>query len=155
MSSRKPSSAKKKPSSARRKPTRSPRPSTGSSGARRRSPESAAARQRRLEQQQRQERRWTWARRLWGAVTSLLIAALLFESTMIFTLGMGVYMLSVPEFIGLWFVVSGYVLACLPWAFGLLIATGQFWRSLTHALWIGLIYGTVGFLFLDQILAAF
>lgn len=95
-----------------------------------------------------------WARWLWALVTTLLIAALLFETTMIYTIGVGVYMLSVPEFMGLWFIAGGYVLACIPPAFGLLIATGRFWLSLTHALWIGLMYGVAGFLFLDQIIAA-
>ncbi|WP_147103752.1 hypothetical protein [Nesterenkonia populi] len=153
MSSKKPSSKKKSP--AKRKPASKKRPAgtcAAAKGAQRKP--SSVPRKQREEQLRRQEQRWKWARRLWAVVTALLIAALLFESTMIFTLGMGVYMLSVQEFIGLWFVAGGYVLACLPWAFGLLIATGQFWRSLTHSLWIGLIYGTAGFLFLDQILAA-
>ncbi|OSM42143.1 hypothetical protein BCY76_016235 [Nesterenkonia sp. PF2B19] len=87
-------------------------------------------------------------------VTAVVIAALLFEFTMLWTIGVGVYMLALREFTGLWFLVGGYALACVPWAFGLLIATGQFWRSLTHALWIGAVYGLVGFLFLDKILGA-
>ncbi len=73
---------------------------------------------------------------------------------MIMCIGLGVYMLSYFEWTGLWFLVGGYILACLPAAFGMLIATGQFWRSLTHALWIGFLYGALGFLFLDQIIAA-
>ncbi|GAA1823398.1 hypothetical protein GCM10009771_23480 [Nesterenkonia flava] len=95
------------------------------------------------------------ARYLWAVVTALLIAALLFQATMIWMLGVGIYMVAVAEFTGLWLIISGYVMACLPAAFGLLIATGRFWFSLTHALWIGLIYSIVGFLFLDQILAYF
>ncbi|MGQ7787593.1 hypothetical protein [Nesterenkonia sp. PF2B19] len=95
-----------------------------------------------------------WGRYLWAVVTAVVIAALLFEFTMLWTIGVGVYMLALREFTGLWFLVGGYALACVPWAFGLLIATGQFWRSLTHALWIGAVYGLVGFLFLDKILGA-
>lgn len=148
MSRKKKGPASRKP--AAKKPAKK---GGGPKGPQQRKPTTVPKKQRE-EQLRRQERRWLWARRLWAVVTALLIAALLFESTMIFTIGMGIYMLSVPEFIGLWFVAGGYVLACLPWAFGLLIATGQFWRSMTHSLWIGLIYGTVGFLFLDQILAA-
>ena len=33
-----------------------------------------------------------------------------------------------------------------------LIATGRFWTSLTHALWIGAVYSVVGFIFFDRIL---
>lgn len=95
-----------------------------------------------------------WGRYLWGLVTAVVIAALLFEFTMLWTIGVGIYMLALREFTGLWFLVGGYALACVPWAFGLLIGTGQFWRSLTHALWIGAVYGVVGFLFLDRILGA-
>lgn len=88
-------------------------------------------------------------------MVAIVIAALLFEPTMIYSIAMGIFYLSNLEFIGLWFLVAGYVLACLPAAFGMLIATGQFWRSLTHALWIGLIYALAGFLFLDLIIATF
>ncbi|MDZ5077337.1 hypothetical protein [Nesterenkonia sp. HG001] len=96
----------------------------------------------------------TWGRYLWALVTSVVIAALLFEFTMLWTIGVGFYMLALREFTGLWFLVGGYALACVPAAFGLLIATGQFWRSLTHALWIGLVYGLLGFFLLDRILGA-
>lgn len=91
------------------------------------------------------------ARYLWAAVSALVIAALLFEPTMVWTLGVGVFMIAAAEFSGLWLVVSGYGLACLPAAFGLLIATGRFWTSLTHALWIGAVYSVVGFIFFDRI----
>lgn len=92
------------------------------------------------------------ARWLWAVISTLVIAALLFEPTMVWTLGVGVFMIAAGEFSGLWLVVSGYGLACLPAAFGLLIATGRFWTSLTHALWIGAVYAVVGFIFLDRIL---
>ncbi|GAA1164552.1 hypothetical protein [Nesterenkonia sandarakina] len=88
-------------------------------------------------------------------VVAVVIAAMLFEFTMIWTIGVGFYMLALGEFTGLWLLVGGYAMACTPAAFGLLIATGQFWRSMTHALWIGLLYGAVGFTFLDVILGAF
>lgn len=96
-----------------------------------------------------------WARWLWGTITALILAAMLFEPTMLWCLSVGFWMIAETEFIGLWMVVAGYVMACLPWAFGLLIATGQFWRSLTHSLWIGLVYGAVGYIFLDRILGVF
>ncbi|WP_300344101.1 hypothetical protein [Nesterenkonia sp.] len=91
-------------------------------------------------------------RLLWAVVAGLVIAALLFEPTMVWTLGVGVYLVAAGEFSGLWMIVTGYGLACLPSAFGLLIATGRFWLSLTHSLWIGILYGLAGFLLLDQIL---
>lgn len=94
------------------------------------------------------------ARYLWAAVTALVIAALLFEPTMVWSLGVGTYMVAAGQFTGLWLVVAGYGMACLPAAFGLLIATGRFWASLTHALWVGAVYAVVGFLFLDQIIGA-
>lgn len=96
-----------------------------------------------------------WARWLWGTITALIIAAMLFEPTMLWCLSVGLWMVAEAEFIGLWMVVAGYILACLPWAFGLLIATGRFWKSLTHSLWIGLLYAVLGYLFLDQILGVF
>lgn len=96
-----------------------------------------------------------WARWLWGTITALIIAAMLFEPTMLWCLSVGLWMVAETEFIGLWMVAAGYVLACLPWAFGLLIATGRFWKSLTHSLWIGLLYAVLGYLFLDQILGVF
>ncbi|MGO1523370.1 MAG: hypothetical protein ACTHV8_06730 [Nesterenkonia sp.] len=92
------------------------------------------------------------ARYLWAAVTALVIAALLFEPTLVWTLGVGVFMVAAAEFSGFWLIVSGYGLACLPAVFGLLVATGRFWTSLTHGLWIGAVYAVVGFIFLDQIL---
>ncbi|GAA3282162.1 hypothetical protein GCM10020260_08770 [Nesterenkonia halobia] len=92
-----------------------------------------------------------WARWLWAVVITVVLGALLFEFTMVWTIGVGTYMITMGELTGLWFLVAGYVLACVPPAFGLLVATGGFWRSMTHALWIGLIYGAVGFLFLDQV----
>lgn len=100
-------------------------------------------------------RRAEWARYLWAAVTVLVIGALLFEPTMLWCLSVGFWMVAEQEFMGLWLVVAGYVMACVPWAFGLLIATGRFWKALTHALWIGLIYGALGYFFLDQILGIF
>ncbi len=96
-----------------------------------------------------------WARWLWGTVTALLIAAMLFEPTMLWCLSVGLWMVAETEFIGLWMVAAGYVMACLPWAFGLLIATGRFWTSLTHSLWIGFIYAALGYIFLDRILGVF
>lgn len=96
-----------------------------------------------------------WGRLLWALVTAVVIAALLFEFTMLWTLGVGAYMLALGEFTGLWFLVGGYILACVPPAFGLIIATRRFWYSLTHALWIGVIYGLGGFLLLDRLLGAF
>ena len=95
-----------------------------------------------------------WGRYLWALITAVVIAALLFEFTMIWTIGVGFYMVALGEFTGLWLLVGGYTMACTPAAFGLLIATGQFWRSMTHSLWIGLLYGTLGFTFLDVILGA-
>lgn len=92
------------------------------------------------------------ARCLWAAVTALVLAALLFEPTMVWTLGVGIFMIAAAEFSGLWLVVVGYGLACIPAVFGLLVATGRFWTSLTHALWIGALYAVLGFLFLDRIL---
>lgn len=92
------------------------------------------------------------ARYLWAVLSALVIAALLFEPTMVWTLGVGVFMIAAAEFTGLWLVASGYGLACLPAAFGLLIATGRFWISLTHALWIGALYAVAGFIFFDRIL---
>lgn len=92
------------------------------------------------------------ARYLWAAVTALVVAALLFEPTLVWTLGVGVFMVAAAEFSGLWLIVSGYGLACLPAIFGLLVATGRFWTSLTHSLWIGAVYAVVGFVLLDQIL---
>lgn len=92
------------------------------------------------------------ARYLWATVTALVIAALLFEPTMIWMIGVGVFMLAANEFSGLWMMVCGYLLACLPATFGLLIATGRFWFSLTHALWIGAIYAITGFLLLERLL---
>ncbi|MGO1192264.1 MAG: hypothetical protein ACTMHH_00185 [Nesterenkonia sp.] len=92
------------------------------------------------------------ARYLWAGVTALVIAALLFEPTFVWTLGIGIFMVAAAEFSGLWLVVGGYGLACLPAVFGLLVATGRFWSSLTHGLWIGALYAVVGFIFLDQIL---
>lgn len=99
----------------------------------------------------RHDERMRWTRRLCGAVVAVVLAALLFEFTMVWTIGVGAYMVGMDELMGLWFLAGGYALACLPPAFGLLVATGSFWRSLTHALWIGLLYGTVGFLLLDQV----
>lgn len=100
-------------------------------------------------------RRAEWARYLWAAITILVIGALLFEPTMLWCLSVGLWMVAEQEFFGLWLVVAGYVMACVPWAFGLLIAFGRFWKALTHALWIGLIYGALGYFFLDQILGLF
>lgn len=85
-------------------------------------------------------------------MTALVVAALLFEPTLVWTLGVGVFMVAAAEFSGLWLIVSGYGLACLPAIFGLLVATGRFWTSLTHSLWIGAVYAVVGFVLLDQIL---
>ena len=92
------------------------------------------------------------ARHLWATVTALVIAALLFEPTMVWSLAVGTFLVAAGQFSGLWLVVAGYGLACLPAAFGLLVATGRFWFSLTHALWIGAVYAVLGFFFLDQIL---
>lgn len=91
-------------------------------------------------------------RYLWALVTGLVIAALLFEPTWSWMVGVGVFFLAAGEFSGLWMLVSGYIMACTPAAFGLLIATGRFWLSLTHSLWIGAVYLVVGFLLLDRIL---
>ncbi|GAA1140777.1 hypothetical protein GCM10009672_08640 [Nesterenkonia lutea] len=87
-------------------------------------------------------------------MVAVVIAALMFEFTMAWTIGVGFYMLALGEFTGLWLLVAGYALACTPAAFGLLIATGRFWTALTHALWIGLLYGGLGFAFLDVVLRA-
>ncbi|NLS10475.1 hypothetical protein HGQ17_10835 [Nesterenkonia sp. MY13] len=92
------------------------------------------------------------ARYLWATVTALVIGALLFEPTMVWMLGVGVFMVANAEFMGLWLIVCGYGLACVPAAFGLLIATGRFWFSITQSLWIGLLYGAAGFVFLDRII---
>ncbi|TLP79926.1 hypothetical protein [Nesterenkonia sphaerica] len=92
------------------------------------------------------------ARYLWAVVTGLVIAALLFEPTMVWTLGVGVFMLARLEWLGLWLVVSGYGMACLPVTFGLLVGSGRFWFSLTHGLWTGAVYSVAGFLYLEQIL---
>lgn len=92
------------------------------------------------------------ARYLWAMVTGLVIAALLFEPTMVWTLGVGFFMVANAELFGLWMVVAGYGMACLPATFGLLVATGRFWFSLTHGLWIGAVYSVTGFLLLDRIM---
>ncbi|WP_157983973.1 hypothetical protein [Nesterenkonia muleiensis] len=92
------------------------------------------------------------ARYLWAVLTGLIIAALLFEPTMVWTLGVGLFMLANAELTGLWLVVVGYGMSCLPAAFGLLVATGRFWFSLTHGLWIGVVYSVAGVLFLEHIL---
>ncbi|WP_150461625.1 hypothetical protein [Nesterenkonia ebinurensis] len=127
----------------KKKPRGNPRGST----AKRRSSSSRNAERRTVAQQSMQA-----ARYLWAVVTGLVIAALLFEPTMIWTLGVGVFMVANAELIGLWLVVAGYGMACLPATFGLLIATGRFWFSLTHALWIGALYSVTGFLLLDRIM---
>lgn len=110
------------------------------------------ARHNRARQPTKRARSLQAARYLWATVTAIVIAALLFEPTMVWSLGVGIYMVAAGQFSGLWLVVVGYGLACLPTTFGLLIATGRFWLSLTHALWIGVIYAVLGFTFLDQIL---
>lgn len=92
------------------------------------------------------------ARFLWAGVTALVIAALLFEPTMVWSLAVGTYMVAASQFSGLWLVAAGYGLACLPAAFGLLVATGRFWFSLTHSLWVGAVYAVLGYFFLDQII---
>ncbi|TLP95068.1 hypothetical protein FEF26_10670 [Nesterenkonia salmonea] len=92
------------------------------------------------------------ARYLWALVTGLVIAALLFEPTMVWTLGVGVFMIANAELLGLWLVVAGYGMSCLPVTFGLLVATGRFWFSLTHGLWTGAVYSVAGFFFLEQII---
>lgn len=92
------------------------------------------------------------ARYLWAIVTGLVIAALLFEPTMVWTIGVGVFMIANAELIGLWLLVAGYGMSCLPVTFGLLIATGRFWFSLTHGLWTGALYSVTGFLFLEQVI---
>lgn len=134
-----PKSSPKASSKAAAKPKPAP-----TSGPKRSSPRSRAA------DSGRRGSRMRWARWLWGAVITVVLAALLFEFTMVWTIGVGTYMITMGELTGLWFLVAGYVLACVPPAFGLLVATGGFWRSMTHALWIGLIYGAAGFVFLDQ-----
>lgn len=96
-----------------------------------------------------------WGRWLWATVTALILAAMLFEPTMLWCLSVGLWMVAETEFIGLWMIAAGYVLACVPWAFGLVIGTGRFWKSLTHSLWIGLAYAVLGFVFLDRILGVF
>ena len=96
-----------------------------------------------------------WGRWLWAVITTLVLAAMLFEPTMLWCLSVGLWMVAEAEFIGLWMVAAGYVLACVPWAFGLLIGTGRFWKSLTHSLWIGLVYAALGYIFLDRILGVF
>lgn len=92
------------------------------------------------------------ARYLWAVITGLVIAALLFEPTMVWTIGVGVFMIANAEFIGLWLLVAGFGMACLPVTFGLLVATGRFWFSLTHGLWTGALYSVAGFFFLEQII---
>lgn len=92
------------------------------------------------------------ARYLWAAVTGLVIAALLLEPTLVWTIGAGIFMIANAELIGLWLLVAGYGMACLPVTFGLLVGTGRFWFSLTHGLWTGAVYSVGGFLFLEQIL---
>lgn len=92
------------------------------------------------------------ARWLWAVVTSIVIAALLFEPTMVWTLGVGIFMLANAELTGLWLVIVGYGMSCLPATFGLLVGTGRFWFSLTNGLWVGVIYSVAGVLFLEHIL---
>ncbi|RJN32427.1 hypothetical protein [Nesterenkonia natronophila] len=92
------------------------------------------------------------ARYLWAVTTGLVIAALLFEPTMVWTIGVGVFMIANLEWLGLWLIVAGYGMSCLPVTFGLLVATGRFWFSLTHGLWTGAVYSVAGFLLLEQIL---
>lgn len=70
---------------------------------------------------------------------------------MLWMIGVGLWMLANGELIGSWMLVVGYILACIPWAIGLLIATGSFWRSMTHALWIGALYAVVGTLLLEHL----
>lgn len=95
---------------------------------------------------------WRAARYLWAVVTALVIAALLLEPTMVWTLGVGVFMVAAGELSGLWLVVAGYGMACVPAVFGLVIATGRFWFSFTHALWIGTLYAVAGFFLLEEVL---
>lgn len=92
------------------------------------------------------------ARFLWAILTGLIIAALLFEPTMVWMLGVGLFMVANAEFMGLWLLVVGYGMACLPATFGLLIATRRFWFSLTNGLWVGILYSVAGVLFLEHIL---
>lgn len=101
--------------------------------------------------QKRRRSSFDRARILWAVITALVIAALLLQFTLI-SIDFGIEMLTHLEFIGLWWIVIGYIMSCIPAAFGLLIATGHFWRSMTHSLWIGLIYGAIGFIFLDRLL---
>lgn len=93
------------------------------------------------------------ARYLWAILTGLIIAALLFEPTMVWMLGVGLFMVANAELTGLWLLVIGYGMACLPATFGLLIATRRFWFSLTHGLWIGIVYSVAGVLFLEHFLS--
>lgn len=92
------------------------------------------------------------ARYLWAVLTGVIIAALLFEPTMVWMLGVGLFMIANAELTGLWLLVVGYGMACLPATFGLLVATRQFWFSLTNGLWIGILYSVTGVLFLEHIL---
>lgn len=71
---------------------------------------------------------------------------------MVWMLGVGLWMLANQELMGLWMLVVGYIMACIPWAIGLLIATGRFWTSMTHALWIGVVYAVLGMLLLEYVI---
>lgn len=93
-----------------------------------------------------------WGRYFCALLVAVFVAALLFELTMVYTLGVGVYIVAAGEMFGLWLVAGGYVLGCIPALVGLLISTGRPLRSLLHALWVGLLYSLAGYLLLDQAL---
>lgn len=142
-----------------RKTTNRPTPSrkaASAAGARRRTPaqsRSGSAKPKTNRRGQTAARRSVQAARcLWAVLTGLVIAALLFEPTMVWTLGVGLFMLANAELTGLWLLVVGYGMACLPATFGLLVATRRFWFSLTHGLWIGVVYSAAGVLLLEHIL---
>lgn len=93
-----------------------------------------------------------WGRYFCALLVAVFVAALLFELTMVYTLGVGVYIVAAGQSFGFWLVAAGYALCCVPAVVGLLIGTGRPVRSLLHALWIGLLYGLLGYLLLDQAL---
>ena len=104
-----------------RKTTNRPTPSrkaTSAAGARRRPPaqsRSSSAKPKTNRRGQTAARRSVQAARcLWAVLTGLVIAALLFEPTMVWTLGVGLFMLANAELTGLWLLVVGYGMACLP-----------------------------------------
>lgn len=96
---------------------------------------------------------WRIFRALWAIAAGLLIAALLFAPTFVWTMAVGIYMLVLGEMTGLLLTASAYVMAMTPFAFALMLAGKRFWPSVAHSLWLGGLYAVLGSLFLDEILA--